>query len=419
MWWWLVLPCAAMTADEAIEAALARAPALELAEARIEEARGRVREAVGRALPQAAVAGNVVAQTPIDVDITQSLPVPIPGDATVDPLVVVPGQQLQATADVTVPVVLPAAWAAHRAARRGVDLAHTQADVEREALTRRVLEAFYAAAEARAVLGDARRAEALAARLLEKGQTLVELGAAAEDQILPFERAHATARANVARAREGVTAADGVLQMLTGKAEGAELSPVPTEAPSLAEVLQRIDRADLRAASQAIDAASAQIGVARAERLPSVAVQAGVVAVDPAPDLGRDLTWRVALGARVPLFQGGAVQSRVRQAKARRAQAEAGARTLQEAAELEVRRAHGALSQALSSLVEQEAAEALANRAVQAAERRVDEGGGSLLQLQQAQLEEVRAQVALTRARTAASRAMDALAVAVRGALSL
>jgi len=414
MWWFVLTPALGMTVDEAVDAALARSAALEASAARIDEARGRVGEVTGGLLPSAQLAGAAIAQTSIDVDLAERLPIPVDG---VEPLLVQPGTQLQGSADATVPLIAPAGWMARKAARRGLEVAELSAESDELAVTRSVVRAFHASAEAHAVLRDAEQAEALAARLLEKGELLAELGAVADDEVLPFERAHASARANVARAREGVIAADGVLRRLTGLAGAAEPAPVPEAAPNLDVLLDAIDRADLRAAEKGVEAARAAIDVARAGRWPVVAARAGVVAVDPAPDFAQDFVWRVSVGATVPVFQGGAVAGRVRQAKARAVMADAGQRALLEAAEIEVRSAHGALAQALSSLVEQEEAVRIAQQAVVAAERRVDEGGGSLLQLQQSQLEEAAAEVQRTRARSAAARAADLLELAVAGAL--
>jgi multidrug efflux system outer membrane protein len=159
------------------------------------------------------------------------------------------------------------------------------------------------------------------------------------------------------------------------------------------------------------------VGVERAGLYPTVGLQAAIVTMTPVPDFGEAVTWRVGLGATVPLFQGGVVAGRVDQAQAQAAQARAGVRAAREGAELEVRMAHGALSQALSSLEAHDEAVLLAQRAVEAAERRLDDGGGSLLQLQQAQLELIGAEASRTRARSAAGQAADLLDMAVRGSL--
>jgi len=192
---------------------------------------------------------------------------------------------------------------------------------------------------------------------------------------------------------------------------------VPTEAPDLDTLLAKIDRADLRAADQGAATAASKVRLEKAGLYPTVGLQGVIMAVTPAPDFGKDVTWRVGLGASIPLFQGGVVASKVSQAQAQAAQAEAGVRASRERAEMEVRASHGALTQSLSSLEAQLEAVGLAEQAVAAAEKRLSEGGGSMLQLQQAQMELVASQAAHTRAKVSAARAADALRLAVSGSL--
>lgn len=97
---------------------------------------------------------------------------------------------------------------------------------------------------------------------------------------------------------------------------------VPGVLPS--DLLQR--RPDIRAAEQALIAANAKIGVARAQRFPSLNLQAlgGSVALD-----SNDLftapaeMWNVGADLAGPLFDFGRSRSRIDSAEAQRAQAEA------------------------------------------------------------------------------------------------
>lgn len=414
----LALSALAMSPGEAVDAALARSPALDVAEARVAEARARLRGTTARLLPTVTVSGGVVAQTRIEVDLTDKLPeIPILDPSEVDPLLVQPGLQLQGRAELVQPLLALPAWLGRDAARQGIAVAQADVDADRVRVARSAVEAFHASAEAHAMLEDARRAEELAARLLEKGETLARLGAVAEADVLPFRRGHATARANLALAREAVLLADGVLGAVTGLSGAADPPPVPAVPPPIEEVLAAVDRPDLKAAARRVEAARALVGVERAAMYPSLALTAGAAAVTPTPDFGEELTWRVGVGATVPLFQGGAVGARVDESAARATAAEAAVRAMRDAAEIEVRMAHGALSRALASLAEQEEAVRLAARAVEAAERRLDEGGGSLLELHQARLEQVAAEVRRTRARAEAARAADLLALAARGTI--
>ncbi|MFT4625968.1 MAG: outer membrane protein TolC [Myxococcota bacterium] len=415
MWWTLLLLSAhGMTLADAVQAGVARAPAMDAAEAGVAEARAALGEVRGHLLPSASLNAALIGQTEIEVDLFGQLTLPFPLPDSPDPLVIVPGTQVMGGALVNAPLIAPAAWAGGRAAKEAVGLAESRVAADAQSLTAGIVAAFHGAAQARAVLAQAERVEALAARLLDRGRTLQELGAIAEDEVLPFARAHATARANVAMAREGVGSAEGVLHQLTGLTGPAELAPVPTAVPDLEGLLASVDRADLRAASRGAETLGRRIQVAQAARYPTVGLQGAVNAVTPAPALGKELTWRVSLGATVPLFQGG-VSGQVGQARAQVARAEAASRMAREQAELQVRRSHGALSQAVAALGLQDEALALARATVTAAEARLTEGGGSLFQLQQAQLELVAAEGARTAAGINASRASAELDLAARG----
>jgi len=108
-----------------------------------------------------------------------------------------------------------------------------------------------------------------------------------------------------------------------GKLTDIELpGSVPEVLPS--KLLQR--RPDIRAAEQALIAANANIGVARAQRFPSLNLQAlvGSVALD-SNDLftAPAAMWRMEADLAGPLFDFGRARSRIESAEAQRARAEA------------------------------------------------------------------------------------------------
>jgi NodT family efflux transporter outer membrane factor (OMF) lipoprotein len=120
----------------------------------------------------------------------------------------------------------------------------------------------------------------------------------------------------------------GALSVLVGEQPEAPIPvllaarPVPTAGPELpkqapGELLER--RPDLRAAARRIDAAAAQVGVARAERLPKFALSfAGATdrlefRASPAVTDG---LFHVGLGTVWPLFNGGRIRSNISAADA-------------------------------------------------------------------------------------------------------
>jgi outer membrane protein TolC len=415
----LCLSANAMSLDEAVRGAIETSPALDVAAAQVALAEARVRQADAGLLPTATASAGFFLQNEVEFNIADQLPPEmqqlIDPDA-VDPIVVQPGHQFAGSVEVTQPLVVAPVWSARKVAREGVVLAQDEAGAAEQQVTAITVQAWYASSQVRVLVEDATRGAELAERLVEKGQALVTHGVAAPDQLLPFERALATARANLAMAEEARTTTDGVLEQLTGIPGGADAFEVPESAPALDDSIAAIDRPDLRAAASRVRAAEAAVALERSRYWPMVALQGGVTYLEPEPGFGDNLNWKVGVGAKVPLYQGGATRSRVSEAEARATMARAGERAAREMAEVEVRGAHGELATAMAALTEREEAARLAAEAVTAAEKRLSGGSGSLLMLQQAQAEQLAADAQLTRARAQAARAYTGLELAMRGA---
>lgn len=419
---WLVLALCtavpAMTVDEAVAGAVARSPAVALSAARVAEAEARVREASARLLPTVTATGAAVAQNEIEFSFADQLPpLPLLDPAAIEPTVIQPGFQVMGGVEAVQPLLAPTAWSARAAAKDGAALAEADAEAARTAVITAAVSAWHASVQAHALIDDATEALELAERLSELGDAMLEHGVASADEVLPFRRAVATAEGNLAVARAAAETADGVLQQLSGLEGAATPGALDTEVPSIDGLLSQLDRPDLEAAERRADAAESMRAVERSGWYPVVVARAGITAVEPAPDLGTSPNWRVMVGATVPLFQGGAVAARTSGASARMSQAQAAEAVARERAELEVRRAHGALARALASLAEHTEASRLAGEAVAAAERRLDGGGGSLLAVHQAMADQIAADARGTAARAEAGRARDALALAVWGRL--
>jgi NodT family efflux transporter outer membrane factor (OMF) lipoprotein len=136
------------------------------------------------------------------------------------------------------------------------------------------------------------------------------------------------AEAAVPDVRRLIDNAVGALSVLIGEQPEAPLpallatAPIPAVGPELpkqapGELLER--RPDLRAAARRIDAAAAQAGVARAERLPTFALSfAGVADRLVFRDLAAvsDGLFHVGLGTVWPLFNGGRIRSNITAADA-------------------------------------------------------------------------------------------------------
>jgi NodT family efflux transporter outer membrane factor (OMF) lipoprotein len=125
-----------------------------------------------------------------------------------------------------------------------------------------------------------------------------------------------------------------LIAILTGRPpaevaeDGLRLSDLrlPTTLPVSLPAALVAQRPDVRAAQAALHAASAQIGVAAAARLPNIVLSANAGGASTA--VGRlfspgDVTWALAGSVTQPIFQGGALLHRQRGAQAAYAQAEA------------------------------------------------------------------------------------------------
>ncbi|MBK1734554.1 hypothetical protein CKO15_04490 [Halorhodospira abdelmalekii] len=147
----------------------------------------------------------------------------------------------------------------------------------------------------------------------------------------------ASARAQIPPLREQVLTLESALAMLIGAEPGAFLAEfdfgdhslrdlrVPTGAPAdaPAEIVRR--RPDIRAAEAGLIAATAEIGVAEANRLPRVSLSAVIGTVAPnIDDLFTGASETRTIGASVggPLFDFGRSRARIETAEALRDQAE-------------------------------------------------------------------------------------------------
>jgi outer membrane protein TolC len=98
----------------------------------------------------------------------------------------------------------------------------------------------------------------------------------------------------------------------------------PAETPQVEVALQsaHTDRWELRIAEERFAAARAQWRAEQAQRLPAIALTGDVGLSGPDPDSRARTTGSVGAALQVPLFAGGAITGRVREADARRAAAE-------------------------------------------------------------------------------------------------
>ena len=144
------------------------------------------------------------------------------------------------------------------------------------------------------------------------------------------------------------------------------------------------DRPDLKAAQARVDAAEQQRKAAQGEGLPSLAVSGdyGAIGNDVSGSLA---TYTVGAALRVPLFEGGKVQARVREAEARAAQERARLADLRARIYYEVQSVFLDLKAAAERVAVAEGARALAREQLQQAKDRFAAGVADNVEVVQAQ----------------------------------
>ncbi len=114
---------------------------------------------------------------------------------------------------------------------------------------------------------------------------------------------------------------------------------MPASLEPVDEYLARVElRPDVQAGKKRLAAGQENIAVARGAHLPTLDLN-GNYYLDRPGNL-KDITWDVQLALNVPIFAGGSLQSKVREAQSQRAQAELGLEQLRRQAQQEIRTLH-------------------------------------------------------------------------------
>ena len=225
--------------------------------------------------------------------------------------------------------------------RRGVEAARAQAEqqqFESEAayltLTSNVAGAYIQLLALRDQLAATEALAATAARLVELTRLQHDHGQVSGAELAQAEAQLAQARNAVPTLKKQVAQQVDLLAALCGQAPSEAGAPagqladlrLPAELPlSLPSQMVR-QRPDVRAAEAAVHAASAELGVAIANRLPNITINGAAGGASPL--FGSVLTspnqlWSISGAVAQPVFQGGALMHRQRAARAALDQAQA------------------------------------------------------------------------------------------------
>lgn len=167
----------------------------------------------------------------------------------------------------------------------------------------------------------------------------VRIGRSRESELLNLQSTISTLLATVRQLRGQLSVAREALDFLSGLDANTPLRDVtriPDKLPPLQRFLASIEnRADVNAAKQRLLAATEGQAIARGEHYPSLDLNANYYLERPGYLNGS--RWDVQLQLTVPLYAGGSVQSKVRQANSQHRQAELQQSQVVRQAEQEIR----------------------------------------------------------------------------------
>ena len=264
-----------------------------------------------------------------------------------------------------------------------------QAEASRLSLIANVVAGAFTQAGLRAQVAAQERVVALAGQQLGIMRRQLADGQIAGADVMAQEAALAQARMALVPLRKALAQSDDQMAYLTGRSPadpalpGVELSrlTLPHELPlSLPAELVR-QRPDVRAAEESLHAASAQLGVAIAARLPQITLTAigGGAASNFANLLGpANSFWTLGAGVSQPIFAGGALLHRQRGAAAQLDEAGALYRSAVLTAFQNVADTLHALQEDADGLAAAEAARASAEHGFAVARRQHDTGETAL-----------------------------------------
>jgi len=173
-------------------------------------------------------------------------------------------------------------------------------------------------------------------------QERVRIGRTRPGEVLTVQATISTLRAQVEQVRAQLSTARDIFSFLSGLPATTPLrdtEALPGSLDSLDDYLVRLAlRPDVKAAQRRQVAAQENISVARGEHLPSLDLNANRY-LERTGSL-ENVEWDVQLALTVPLYAGGSVQSRVREAQSQREQAELAVTRARRLADQEIRSFH-------------------------------------------------------------------------------
>lgn len=173
----------------------------------------------------------------------------------------------------------------------------------------------------------------------EELQARIRIGRSRVGEVLTVQTRISTLRAEIEQLRAQLSVARDIFAFLSGLPSTTSLhdtEALPTDIDSLDQYLARLPmRPDIRATQQRQTAAQENVTVARGAHLPSLDLNANRY-LERVGSL-ENVDWDVQVALTIPIYAGGSVESRVREALSQNAQAELASSRAQRLADQEIR----------------------------------------------------------------------------------
>ena len=396
--WWTLYNDA--TLNELVASARERNADIRLAAARLQEAEALAREAGAARYPEV-LAGAGAARTRVSSRVIPAPQASVPRERS--------QYQLSASTSFELDFWGRLARAAEAAQANLLASRYSQ-DVVALSLSGATAQAYFAVRSLDAQIGVLERTIVARREALGLARTRADAGLASQLDVYQAEAALADALAQRREAERQRSLTERALGQLAGRLDlkilhgnlfALPLPPAPP--PGLpSRLLER--RPDIRSAEQAMIAANAQIGAARAALFPTVALTGSLGA--QSAELSNLLSsgagvWSLGLSALAPIFDGGRREARVEQAEARRAQALAGYQRSIETAFREVADALASVEQSAGAEADLAARLEAARNALELSNERYRAGYSPFLEVLDAQRTANEAELAFVRNRQA------------------
>lgn len=315
---------------------------------------------------------------------------PIPGFTF--PTVVGPFNQVDFRARISQSLFDRTAWNNYRAASETLRANELSAEDARDLVVLAVGAAYVQALAGRARVDSGRVQLETANALYKQSSERLGVGLVArldvdrsqiqaltqQQRLLSLQNDFAKQKINLAR-MIGVPPTD---QYSLADEVGFSAAPAMTVDEALGRARQ--ERSDLKALDAQVRAAERALAAARAERLPSVAVNADYGAIGNTPSDARR-TFAIVGTVRVPLWQGGRTEGQIEQAEAAVAERRAEIEDLTSAVEADIRKAYLDLQAATSQVDVAQKNREISREALELTRQRFDAGVSDNIEVVRAQ----------------------------------